>query len=383
VAGAVVAGGLAVWAAVTAWPLLDHVMAPGHPSAHSHDYPVASLAGAVVVLVTLVAGGLVAGHRAGAGDRRPDADRSRRWGRIVMALAVGGESVLLFGFTYLSAPTPTPLQTGSVAWLQTHLGAHRFVTLGPIQPDYGSYFGIAQANINDLPMPSGWADFVDRRLDPNTDPSGFTGQARKDPAGPTPAQELTMHEGAYESVGVAYVVEDANGRDIQGKPFPAVGAPAWPAGPRLVYRDSFAEVWQLPNAAPAFSLAAVGGAPSSTIAECSVTGSGWDRATVRCAHPTALVRRVQYLPGWTATGPGFTRRVVRDGTAPGKLFQQVDLPAGTSTVRFTYLPPRENLGIGLAVAAGLVLLISLVFALVADVRRSQPRPLHARARTRD
>ena len=61
-----------------------------------------------------------------------------------MAGALGVESVLLLFFTYLSAPPPTALSTGAVHWLQVHLGTSRFLTLGPIQPNYGSYFGIAQ-----------------------------------------------------------------------------------------------------------------------------------------------------------------------------------------------------------------------------------------------
>ena len=66
-----------------------------------------------------------------------------------MAAVMGAESVCLVAFTYLSAPAPTPLQMGSVTWLGNHLGSYRFLTLGPIQPDYGSYFGIAEASIND------------------------------------------------------------------------------------------------------------------------------------------------------------------------------------------------------------------------------------------
>ncbi len=58
----------------------------------------------------------------------------------------------------------------------------------------------------------------------------------------------------YEAIGVRFVVENANGKDVQDAPFPAKGSAPWPTGPRLVYRDSFAEIWELPAAAPVFSL---------------------------------------------------------------------------------------------------------------------------------
>ena len=91
---------------------------------------------------------------------------SRRRGRLLVAAVVAFESVGLFAFTALSAPPPTVLQTGSVTWLEQHLGSQRFYTLGPIQPEYGSYFGISQVNVDDLPLPKTWNDYIAARLDP-------------------------------------------------------------------------------------------------------------------------------------------------------------------------------------------------------------------------
>jgi hypothetical protein len=64
-----------------------------------------------------------------------------------------------------SVPRPTPLETGSVRWLQSNLGSYRFVTFAPIQPQYGSYFGIAEANVNDVPLPAAWTTYIRPRLD--------------------------------------------------------------------------------------------------------------------------------------------------------------------------------------------------------------------------
>jgi hypothetical protein len=361
IVGALVTGALAVWAAVTAVPLMNQMFTPTGQLAHRQRYPIGSAVAAGIALVLLVIGGVVAGRTTGDSDtprRRARRDRERRIGRLLMAGTMAVESMLLFGFTYLSAPPPTALATGSVHWLQTHLGTDRFLTLGPIQPNYGSYFGIAQANINDLPVPKAWNNYIATRLDPNALPGVFSGGGRIDPAGPTAAQELTTHLANYEAVGVRYVVETSNGEDVQGQAFPAGGAPPWPAGPRLVYRDHFAEIWQLPAAAPTFSLrprpgdTGNGPLPSS----CTVTGRGWDRATVHCSRPSLLTRNVLFMPGWTASGGTRSTTVQEDRAGPAGLFQAVAVPAGTTTLDFSYRPPHAAPAEAAALVAAIVLL---------------------------
>ena len=89
---------------------------------------------------------------------------------------MAAESVLLLGFTYLSAPPPTALQTGSVRWLQTHLGTVPVPhPRARSTPNYGSYFGIAEANINDLPVPKAFNHEIATHLDPNALPGVFSG----------------------------------------------------------------------------------------------------------------------------------------------------------------------------------------------------------------
>jgi hypothetical protein len=387
-----VTGALAAWAAATAWPLMTHAIGAGgtHPG-HRHLYPLLNLVGAVLALVLLAAGGLMAGrpgrpaplgpaHRSG----RERVTRARRRGRLVMAGAVAVESVILLGFTYLSAPPPTVLQTGSVAWLQAHLGPYRFLTLGPIQPNYGSYFGIAQANINDLPVPKAMNSEIAARLDPNAIPGVFSGGGRINPAGPTPAQELTAHLPDYESIGVRYVVESSNGQDVQGQPFPAPGSEAWPVGPRRVYRDGFAEIWQLPSTAPLFTLRSLtsGGASGGLPVSCRVVGVGWDQATVHCSQPSTLVRRTLFMPGWTVTVTGSGRSSVRSvGRAgPSGLFQLVNLAPGSATLRFSYLPPHADLATGVAVLALVVLVGWPLLGWATARRRLDPRPMLPGAR---
>ncbi len=361
VIGTVVTGVLGAWAAVTAWPLLTHALAssPGQ-GAHRHSYAVGSLVVALVLLVLLAVGGWWAGRPARSGIHLHQARVGRtgegpRRGRLLMAGAVSLESVLMVGFTHLSAPPPTPLQTGSVDWLAAHLGTYRFATLGPIQPNYGSYYQIAQVNVDDLPSPKAWDAYIASSLDPNAPSHNFSGGNAVNPDGLTPAEALTEYLPEYEAVGVRYVVENSSGRDLKNQPFPDPGTPPWPAGPRRVYDDGFAEIWQLPAASPAFSLSGTS-SPTGAAHSCSVVSRSWNQATVRCDHATTLVRNVEYFPGWKATGNGVPTTVRQDDSSPGRLFQEVAVPAGTTTVDFTYLPPHGELAIAVALVAGLVVI---------------------------
>jgi hypothetical protein len=366
-----ITGVLALWAGATAWPMLSHAIGlSGNQIHHAHLYVVGSLVAALGALALLTIGGVRA-----SGQRRPSdsestraighagqGDRVRKRGRILMAVVVAAESLLLFGFTFFSAPKPVPLQTASVDWLQAHLGAYRFVNLGPVQPNYGSFFGIAEANVNDIPLPKSWTSYVRTHLDSNSPTGLFTGGARVNPAGPTPAQELDANLLNYEAVGVRYVIELSDGRDLQGTPFPAPGAPGWPAGPRLVHHDAFADIWELPAAASPFLLedASPPRQSSPLPSSCTVEGRGWDEAVVRCPRPTVLVRRVQYLSGWSASANGVAAPVRQDRAGPGGLFQRVTIPAGTTRVSFAYRPPHADLAIGIAGVALVWLGASLV-----------------------
>ena len=376
IASAVLTGLLSIWATVTVWPLLTTAAGTTNSaSAHRHAYAVGSFLMGVLLLGLLTIGGVVATSRtrtapASTNDQyqRQRNERMRRRGRMLMAGIVAAESGLLLGFTYLSAPPPTVLQAGSASWLQANLGFYRFVTLGPIQPNYGSYFGIGEANVNDLPTPKAWTSYIAKHLDGNAPANSFTSLARVDPAGPTPAEELNANLAAYEAVGVRYVVESANGQDALGKPFPGPGSPPWPRGPRQVYGDGFAEIWQLPAAAPVFSLVPEqpnkGGSSRSSDTACTVRTTGWDQAVVRCSHPTTLIRRVQYLPGWTASIQGRSYPVKEDRRGPQGLFQEVSVPPGTAVVRFAYLPPHEFYAGGVALLAAIWLLSSWIAVVV-------------------
>jgi hypothetical protein len=271
------------------------------------------------------------------------------------------DAVLLFATPLLSAPAPRPIDLAVVRFLQANIGLQRFMTLGPIQPNFGSYFGIAEVNVNDLPIPKSYVDYVTSHLNHNTDPLTFTGAVTTDAAGPSNGQELSANLANYEDLGVKYVVVPGSGLDSSGVAWPP---PAEAPVVKLVYDDSLARVYQLPHPAPLFSAEG---------ADCSVVAEGWDRAKVSCPRPARLVRREQALPGWTATVAGKGEPV----TTTDAIFQATTVPAGVSIVQFTFGPPH----VLWAWLASLLAVVALIAALVVAVRRRREPPAVLRSRS--
>jgi uncharacterized membrane protein YfhO len=54
----------------------------------------------------------------------------------------------------------------------------------------------------------------------------------------------------------------------------------------------------------------------------------------QCTHAATLLRRELYVPGWSVRVNGADVPLVEQD-----IFQAVDLPAGESSVEFTYAPP--------------------------------------------
>ena len=115
-------------------------------------------------------------------------------------------------------------------------------------------------------------------------------------------------------------------------PLPGSGLQLQPQGttsagnlPRQVYADSLMDIYQLPAPKPYFD--ATG---------CTLQPHSRTRVLANCATPTLLVRRELFFPGWQA-------RIKSQPTpiqAQSGLFQSIALPAGQSTVAFTYAPPH-------------------------------------------
>jgi hypothetical protein len=345
-AAAAVTAVLVAAAMAAAWPVVTHSAGnPGTSSvgtAHRHVYDLASGVWALFTLAVVSTCLFLAARQGGADGNHGGRPRRRRGAVAVAAGVVMLDVVLMFATPLLSAPAPQPVDLAVVQFLQRNLGLHRFATLGPLQPNYGSYFDIAQVNVNDVPVPTLYAHYISHHLDDNVNPLNFTGAVRQDPAAASAGTELTDHLASYEEIGVKYVVEFASGLDSTGHVWP----PPQLSTVKLVYADDLTRVYQLPDPAPVFATSGV---------RCAVTPGGWDAATVACPHPALLVHRELSIPGWSAT---VANRPVPVTTADG-IFQAVAVPAGVSTVRFTFAPPHVVwaysaffVGLALLVAGG-------------------------------
>jgi hypothetical protein len=315
-------GILAVGAVVVVWSVVvAHLVQPqlavfDHLNSYQRPYTDGSLAWAIALaaIVSLVA------------LLRP---RRLATGLVVGLMLV--DSLALFVVPELAAPLTQKLDLRPVAFLRAHLHGQRFANLGPIMPNYGTYFGLDEVDVNDIPEATRYTNFITQHLAPNESPLRYTGLYVLNAKGPTPAQEIAQHLSSYEAIGVRYVVAYAGTNPLAGVP-----------GVRQAFDDGFIAIYSLPHPAPLFSTAS---------SACSVHRQGFGQALVRCPASTHLTWRELFFPGWSATVNGKAAPIAH----AGPLFQSVALPAGSSVVRFSYAPPELDLGIaGTLLGAGVL-----------------------------
>lgn len=293
---------------------------------------------ATVVLITLV--GLICNRRVAATG-------------IGLILVI--EAVAMFMTPQLSAPTSIPINTGVVTYLQHHLGLSRFATLGPVVPNYGSFFQIAEVNDHDLPMPGIWANYIGTHLETNELPQQFDGATSRNPNGPQPIQEVKLHLASYEAIGVRYLITPASWGHtvVPGK---------------RVYSNHLNAIWELSTTAPYYYV---------TAGSCVLTNETIDSLTSDCSRPSTLVRSELDLPGWTASVNGVPGHLSKSGS----LFMSLNLPAGSSEINFSYLPPHMRSAGGLALDG---VALGIFFTLMPTLRKRKPvravkrRALHAK-----
>lgn len=236
----------------------------------------------------------------------------------ILGGAIAFEAATLMFVATLSYPAHVNPSFGGIAFLRAHLGEHRFYTLGPLAPNYGSYFGIAELNYNDLPVPWATVAYIHSRLDPKADSVTFTGDFPR--SGQSPEEDLIERARAFAGAGVKYVLTPTRIRLKSPEFVPA-------------YSDARMRIYALGSPAAYFS------APG-----CLVRSGSRDSATADCKKPSVLCRLELNEPGWTATRNGAIASVA----TCGGIFQAVTVPAGASAIRYDYAPP--NIGYALAIA---------------------------------
>ena len=183
---------LTAMAIATAWPVILAATAASSDSQISCGLAVAS--------VGLMAG-LVA-WRAHRGSRSPSV--------TVLAVAMVLEAAAWFAVPYLSYPLRGRLDHDLVAFLRYNVGFQRVlgVDQAALYPNYGSAFGIALLNYDDLPSPSLTAAYVKANLDPDATGIAYPPM----PEGVSPDQQAgrlkAMHArlAAFGRAGVKYVL---------------------------------------------------------------------------------------------------------------------------------------------------------------------------------
>lgn len=232
-------------------------------------------------------------------------DAATRRRQVLLGVVVGAHALALFMLPLFAGTHGRRIDAPAIGYLQTHAGLGRVVSFGPLVPNYGAMFGIAELNHNYLPVPQSWVDAIRAGPQPGSDGINFHFGSMP------PAAEVPAILAAGQRLGAAYVLTWA------GESLPAMAD-----GPVLAYQDALMRLYALP--APAPYLAAAG---------CEVRG---DRRSVaaECARPSTLVRRELAWPGWSATVNGRAAPVGSDG-----IFQSVSLPPGHSDIGFRYAPP--------------------------------------------
>lgn len=254
-------------------------------------------------------------------------------------LLLVADAVVMFAVPMLSIPNVASVDYGPVRYLQQNLQLSRFYTLHPIAPNYSSYFNIASINLNDLPVPKNWAEYIPEKLDSNAAALLFTGDVRVNANGPDQVEEFGRNIEAYQGLAVKYLV--TNPQQLK-QPFIDQHQL------KLVYRGPNADIYELPAAKSYFQ----------TTAACSFGQQTKDQLEVNCPAASELLRRELFMPGWSATVNGRAVAITNDD----EIFQAIDLPAGQSTIKYSYSPPYIWLGY-LGLALGLAAIVGSVFVL--------------------
>jgi hypothetical protein len=255
--------------------------------------------------------------------------RSRHCVGLLAGLAIA-EALVAFLLPLVSNPRIRDFDRPVISFLQTHAGLQRVATVAgaALMPNFGSAFRIANINYNDLPVPARTVAFVHAHLDPHADAVMF-----QPTVGPAHSRaEIEARLPGYLAASVRYLLAPANF-------FPSGDS----AGPVEAFRGVTASVYEL-----------AGAAPYAEAPGCRVTGERRDRLHAECDAPSLLVRRELFMRGWTAQVNGTPAAV----SLVEEAFQGVELPAGASTVSFTYAPAGVRPSCAVALMALLAALIA-------------------------
>jgi hypothetical protein len=260
-----------------------------------------------------------------------------RWRIWFAAIVVLGESVLLFVAPMAVAPSSLTVNLAPVHFLQANLGQYRYMDVAVLYPNWGSEYGISSLAANDLPLPLTFVNYVQSSLFPGIQPPNAFSVHGTAYSQTVMEQEIATHLRAYEDASVKYLLTKT--RTPLAPQLAAVGV-------KKVWSDRLATVYALPDPRPFFSTAS---------SSCTVSSTSLTEAKVNCpTGKSTLLRTEQSMKGWTATVNGRPAAV----TTVDTVYQQIEVPKGTSTVEFSFQPPHERLAVIVGSAAMLALIVA-------------------------
>lgn len=272
---------------------------------------------------------------------------------ILVTILVVGESIVMFQIPTGGAAKQINIDMTPIQYLQRHEGEDRYMDFAVLNADWGSEFGLNSLSAIDLPFPNTFARFITTQLYPGYPweinqfviHAGITGIDNQE-------QEIADHFKAYEGASVKYLL----------MPNAVVLLPALAKlGVKRVYEDAIAAIYEMPAPRAFFS---------TSSSSCTVTSSTASAATVSCPKgATTLVRTELYMAGWHAYVNGQPVTITKSDGA----YQSIPVPAGTSNVTFSFLPPHEKD----AIVAALLAALFLVYAWVRE-RLPAARARHKR-----
>lgn len=237
---------------------------------------------------------------------------------VMVAVAVMTlESVAFFAVPTFRSPVGIHLADSSLSYLQQHEGLGRFVSLGVLDPNWGSQYGLNEINAIDLPSPLSFSTYIHNNLAPSlNNPRSFVL-----PFNPAMENEVAAHIADYEALGVDYLLV---------KPKTLTPALIAIVGTTPVARDFESALYVLPHATNFYTTA---------LGTCVITNALVDKVVVNCPSATTLTRLELTMPGWSARVNGQSVPISsNDG-----LTQTVTIPSGVSTITFAFLPPYEEI----------------------------------------
>jgi hypothetical protein len=86
--------------------------------------------------------------------------------RVALASLLVVDAALMFMLPQLTSTRAGQIDTEAIEFLRDHQGLYRTFSLGPMEPNYSAYFGVASIDHNVVPAPKLWASYVEGKLLP-------------------------------------------------------------------------------------------------------------------------------------------------------------------------------------------------------------------------